>query len=105
MTKQKCLRLEQVLLILEVIGAEAVEFFCELYWPGAPYAASRSAAPPGQTEEQQGELRDVQAQLRGLVRLLVEKRVISDEELRDAVEAAKIWVTRYRPAEPKPAAT
>ena len=87
LTKQKALRLEQVLLILGVIGAEPVEFFRELYWPGAAYAASRAAAPPGQAEELQGQLRDVQAQLRGLVSLLVEKGLITAGDLQTGAAA------------------
>ncbi len=70
-----------MLLILKVIGIEPEEFFRELYWPGAPYAASRAVAAPGPAEELQDQLRGVQDLLRGLVQLLVEKRVISGEEL------------------------
>ncbi len=71
-----------MLLILKVIGIEPEEFFRELYWPGAPYAASRAVAAPGPAEELQGELRAVQGLLRGLVRLLVERQVINDADLR-----------------------
>ena len=94
LTKQKALRVEQVLLILKVIGVDPVEFFAELYgWPEAPYAASRPAPAPmdsGQAEEQQREYQELRGLLHGLVGLLVEKRVIGGEELRVAVEAAEI---------------
>ena len=93
MTKQKGLRVEQVLLILKVIGIDPPEFFAELYeWPGAPYGGSRPAlAPmdPGPAEAQQREFQEVRGLLHGLVGLLLEKRVISGEKLRVAVEAAE----------------
>ncbi len=80
LTKQKGLRLDQVVQILRVIGVEPVEFFRELYWWGeAPGAAS---ATPEQAEELHAQLRNVQTQLRRLVKLLVEKRLVSDEDLR-----------------------
>ena len=93
LTKQKALRVEQVLLILNVIGVDPVEFFAELYgWPGAPYAASGPAlAPmdPEQAEERQREIQELRGLLNGVVGLLVEKGVIGGEELRVAVEAAE----------------
>ena len=85
--------MEQVLLILSVIGIDPAEFFAELYSPaGALYTASRPAPAtmdPGQAREQQREFQELRGQLHGLVGLLVEKRVVSGEKLRVAVEAAE----------------
>ena len=83
LTKKKCLRLEQMLLILTVIGVEPVEFFRELYWPGRPYAASRAAqrpVEPRQADEQQREFQELRAQLHGLVGLLLRKKLIRSRE-------------------------
>jgi transcriptional regulator with XRE-family HTH domain len=93
LTKQKGLRVEQVLLMLKVIGIHPAEFFGELYdWPEPPAAGSRSApAPldPGRAPEPERQLTELAAQVQGLVGLLVERRLISGEELRVAVEAAE----------------
>lgn len=45
MTSQKCLRLEQVLLILKAIGADPAEFFRELYHQRAPTPDHHEATP------------------------------------------------------------
>ena len=91
-TKQKSLRVEQVLLILEVIGVDAAEFFSELYaQPGSSYAPSRQAplpVDPGQVDEQKKQLQELTDLMRGLVGLLVERQVISGEELSAAAEDA-----------------
>ncbi len=50
-TKAKALRIEQVLLILNIIGIDPAEFFAELYGPpGAPYATARPG-PARRTQE------------------------------------------------------
>lgn len=110
LTKQKSLRVEQVLLILSVIGVEPAEFYGELYhympvdlsvrnlddyadaargFAGAGYVAEPSllgfGGPAGELTESFQELR---ATLDRLVRVLVEKHVISRDELLDAAEAA-----------------
>ena len=93
LTKQKSLRVEQVLLILKVIGVDPVEFFAELYaWREPPAAASgpaRAPLDPEQAEEQQQELRQLRGLLHGLVELLSKKQMIDSEELTVAVEAAE----------------
>ena len=79
-TKQKSLRVEQVLLILKVIGVHPAEFFAELYgWP----------TDSGEVAEQAGQLRDLKGQVQGLTRLLLDKGLIRREELRAAVDASK----------------
>ncbi len=110
LTKQKSLRVEQVLLILNVIDVDPAEFFGELYHlacvdrgrsddmtypeprPGmAPFNPSVIAEPVGPGNTLPGgferSFQELQAMLRGLVRLLVDKRVIKVEELTAAVRA------------------
>ena len=91
LTKQKALRVEQVLLILKVIAVDPVEFFAELYgWPAVPRPASRPAPVAGDagwSGEQRKALAELKGQIHGLVGLLVEKGVISSEGLRIAAAA------------------
>ncbi len=107
LTKQKSLRVEQILLILNVIGVDPGEFYSELYqlsgpermraveeyaqrtYRSAPYGAgaeSEDAGPPGDFSRSFQELRSL---LRGLVRLLVDKNVINVDELTSAVKACQ----------------
>ena len=93
-TRQKGLRVEQVLLILNVIGVDPAEFYAELYTtPGPAYGAFRPApAPvyPGPAEALQGELRELRALLDGgAVGLLLKKRFITSRDLRAAAVAAE----------------
>lgn len=106
LTKQKSLRVEQVLLILEVIGVKPGEFFGELYhfpqgetprrsgdvYPAhgmSGYGSSMIHEVTGDMEGGEfvrsfGELRSL---LRGLVRLLVDKNLINVDDLTAAVKA------------------
>ena len=109
LTKQKSLRVEQVLLILNVIGVDPAEFYAELYhlpsidrlrgaedyprggYKAASYAASTVAEVsegglPGDFTRSFQELRSL---LRGLVRLLVDKNLINVDELTSAVKACE----------------
>lgn len=86
LTKQKALRVEQVLLVLDVIGLAPPEFFAELYLLDRRLATS--PAPPGARDNSPRKLRDLSALVRGLADLLLEKDVISDEELTAAARAA-----------------
>ncbi len=87
LTRQKALRIEQVLLILGVIDIPAAEFFAELY-ATAPYRSFGShgaaAHPKADTAESVAKLR---AELNGMVDLLLEKKLITAEELSAAVHA------------------
>ena len=109
LTKQKSLRVEQVLLILNVIGVDPAEFYSELYhlphmdrmrgadefgdsrYRSVPYGASTvaevSEGLPGDFSRSFQELRSL---LRGLVRLLVDKNLINVDELTSAVKACEV---------------
>ncbi len=88
-TKQKSLRLDQVLLILSVIGIEAAEFFAELYRPRRSYySPAPAAADAGQAAELRQELPKLKAYLRAVRALLLDKGLISADELAATVEDA-----------------
>ncbi|MCP3963609.1 MAG: helix-turn-helix transcriptional regulator [bacterium] len=86
LTRQKCLRMEQVLLILGVIGIHPAEFFAELYL-ARPYGAEHLAPTPGAVEapvaSSQG-LRDLRALVHRLADCLIEKELITAEDLASA---------------------
>jgi len=101
LTKQKSLRVEQVLKILEVIKVTPSEFFGELFQPHqalAPAAASAAgegrpgAAGPGSIGAGGLDLgssyRELSSLLRGLLRVLVERGIIKPEDLEAAVRAS-----------------
>ncbi len=94
LTRQKSLRVEQVLLILDVIGVEPAEFFAELYYyPGAPAGIAGSQwpsagyQPPG--ESLSGSFEEMRAMVRGLVWLLIDKEMIDVDELTASVKTRK----------------
>ncbi len=108
LTKQKSLRVEQVLLILNVIGVDPGEFYGELYQlPSADkmhrvddYAESRYGARPynpstvaeigeGTQGDSSRSFQELRSLLRGLVRLLVDKNLINVDELTSAVKACE----------------
>ena len=97
LTKQKSLRVEQVLLILDVIGIDPSEFYAELYrFPsgdvvhhrGDPYGPHRDADAYEVAERRDGgqmgrvldELRESRTMLAGLVELLVKRGVLKDDD-------------------------
>ncbi len=88
LTKQKSLRIGQVLAILHVIGIEQNAFFAELY--GGPFRSAASQLHPRATAElPRQQLDGMTALLRGLTELLREKGLIVESELREAVERAR----------------
>ena len=108
LTKQKSLRVEQVLLILNVIGVDPAEFYSELYHrpqvdrvPAADYSETRYQSEPygasSVAEVSEGVMsgdfsrsfQELRALLRGLVRLLVDKNLINVDELTSAVKACE----------------
>lgn len=102
LTKQKSLRVEQVLMILDVINVPPSEFFSELYhFPPAytqPVAGMEGASngselvipggygPPGDVVNAYRELSSL---VQGLLRVLIEKKVIDPEELESAVRTSR----------------
>ena len=90
LTKQKSLRVEQVLLILNVIGVDPAAFYAELYPPGGDRSSLSSFPPPGTlthtrpSRGDRGDFHSVQLLLRGLVELLVKRGIVSREELAKA---------------------
>ena len=87
LTKQKTLRLEQVLSILNVIGIEPAAFFGELYGV-SPWSGAGGLQPPEASAElPDQQLARVSELAHGLVDLLVEKKLITAAALAEAVEA------------------
>ena len=87
LTKQKALRVEQVLLILSVVGIDPREFFQELY--GMPRAlAVKQVSDPEEEARLRRELDDLRSMVHGLADLLLGRKLISAEDLSIAVETA-----------------
>ena len=89
-TKQKALRVEQVLLVLDVIGVEPAEFYRELYrfpTPSGSYvegqdgSAADAVEGTADVEEAEDELSQLRAVLQGVVQLLLDKEVFTLDEL------------------------
>ena len=98
LTRQKSLRVEQVLLILDVIGVDPADFFAELYYvPGPIYPREARAIGParvrppetGEDPGAEGSFDEMQSLVRGLVWLLIEKELIDVDELTTAVKSRK----------------
>ena len=78
LTRQKGLRVEQVLSMLDIIGVEPASFFAELYGSASIESAPQNAG----VAELRRDLREMRTLLRGLVDLLVDNNLIQAEELR-----------------------
>lgn len=89
LTKQKSLRVEQVLLILQVISVDPADFFAELYVPPRPRGGVGPGDPAAPAAPRWPELEELSAVLRGLVGVLVEKRLVTDSEVSEAAEDAE----------------
>lgn len=87
LTKQKALRVEQVLLVLSVIGIDPPEFFQELYAVSL-YPGHRSLQDPEEEARLRKELKNLRAMVHGLADLLLGEQVIKAEDLSIAVETA-----------------
>lgn len=85
LTKQKKLRVEQVLLILSVIGIEPASFFADLFADPSRHLARRVRPPQPESRVVVGQLRQ---ELHAVTELLLEKKLINAEDLSAAVEAA-----------------
>ncbi|MEL7059129.1 MAG: helix-turn-helix transcriptional regulator [Acidobacteriota bacterium] len=101
LTKQKSLRVEQVLMILDVIGIDPGSFYAELYrYPADTVPAYGD--PVRETRALDGEVamgsafdgrlvhtfQESRALLQGLVQVLLDKQVVSNDELSDAAAVA-----------------
>lgn len=100
LTKQKSLRLEQLVRILDVLGVERAQFFSELYPPSAQGLAARSgvtvhpgAGPgagsdlgvAGSVADLSRSLRELRSLVRGLANLLVGRGILAADELEASV--------------------
>ena len=88
LTRQKALRIEQVLLILSVIEVDPREFFGELYLASAiryPQPSPQAAEATGKLGQEVQTLRTL---VHGLTDLLLAERLVTSEDLSAAVEAA-----------------
>ncbi len=84
-TKQKKLRVEQVLMILQVIGVEPREFYAELYdlEQGLnPAGGLQQPETPEEVEDLKRELNEQRQLMHRLVKLLVKKRVVTAKDAR-----------------------
>ncbi len=92
LTKQKALRMDQVLSILLVIGVEPEAFFAELYAPRADVYRK----PPVVSEGPRRELEKLSKLLEGLAELLHKKALFTGDELIKAVDTAAEDGQRFR---------
>lgn len=98
LTKQKGLRVDQILRILDVIGVEPADFYAELYHLGNYESGVRNyddfldrsavrgdtATPPESSDEElvlREGYHELRTMLRAVVELLVKKEVVSENEL------------------------
>ena len=88
LTKQKALRVEQVLLILNVLDVDPREFFQELYAAALFPARSTSVEDTREGARIRRELEDLRSLVHGLTDLLLGAGVIGAEDLSSAVETA-----------------
>ncbi len=82
-TRQKSLRLEQVLSILQVIGVEPGIFFGELYALAPRFGADPYQAPPSALPHR--ELQRMRSMLQGLTEILLKRGLITRRGLSEAV--------------------
>lgn len=105
LTKQKSLRVEQVLKILQVIGVTPSEFFGELFYQQHPHpqtlvVAAREVgrgtggpsliggAIDSRGTDPESSYQELSTLLRGLLRVLIERKIIKPEDLNRAVQAS-----------------
>ncbi len=93
LTKQKTLRLDQVLSILQVIGIEPKEFFAKLHVPRAHVVRKRPTAVSGRSWQ---ELERLSTLLKSLADLLRKKGVFTAKELSRAAAASETGVVTGR---------
>ena len=99
LTKQKSLRVEQVLRILDVIGIEPAEFYAELYsfpsgdamgWQGDAYASQGHSAfeagtvaegAASQVEGMAADHRRTRSAVEQLVQTLYQKKILDEDDI------------------------
>ncbi len=90
LNRQKCLRYEQVLLILNVIGVDPAAFFAELYGlegpPGPRSRLGSSKAKVSSNGDLAREIGRVKATLQSLVGLLLGKRIVTGRDRRASMQ-------------------
>lgn len=86
LTKQKSLRVEQVLLILNVINADAAEFFGDVYQIGEGHPGRETASA---VDDIGADLHRLGMLFEGLVGLLKRKNLITASDLADAIKKAR----------------
>ncbi len=89
LTKQKAIRVEQVLLILSVIGVEARVFFTELHGASPGVGVDRIQYPMSSDEPSRQQLEEMTSLLRGLTELLRGKGLIEAGSISEAIEEAR----------------
>lgn len=94
LTEQKTLRIEQILLILNVIDVDPADFWAELYQFGqfsdAPARRSRRPAPfAAEKESMLTDLHRIGGLVKGVVGVLVSKNLITTQDFDAAVERFK----------------
>ena len=99
LTKQKALRLEQVLLVLNVIGVAPETFFSELYVDSLNTGAATHHGMTSQRIKPQGapiatreshEIERLTSLVKGLIKLLADRELITAAGLSEAVKAARL---------------
>ncbi len=88
LTKQKALRVEQVLLVLSVIGVEPRDFFRELYATQLYSSGGPPVVDAAEEARLRRELGSLRAMIHGLADLLLGEQLISAKDLSAAVETA-----------------
>ena len=85
LTKQKTLRLEQVLMILKVVNAKPGDFFGEIYQLGDSHPGRR----PSVAADVGTDLRRLEMLYEGVVSVLKRKGLITADNLADAIKKAQ----------------
>ncbi|MCP3957036.1 MAG: helix-turn-helix transcriptional regulator [bacterium] len=97
LTKQKSLRIDQALMILRVVGVDPGDFWAEVYRfgpfsetrPGRRGPSRRCATPLPPDGDMLADLRRSKRLLEGVVTVLIQKRLITAEDLDEATRRSR----------------